>query len=369
MSTMRAVGVSKYGPVDNLVSRHVPKPDAPTGRQVIVKVKACSVNPIDHKVRSGTYDDAPDYYERVPKDFHIIGFDGAGVIEKTGPDCQLFKVGDEVSWVGPTTEQGTYAEYQLVSELACAKKPSNLDFVDAASYGLTFMTAYQSLYRRMEVQPEEQVGILIINGGGGVGSAAIQLARRVLKLPVVIATASRPETIDSCKRMGATHVINHREDLVKQIDNLQLRLPIKSVSIAVSNSTFTHKHRYIYIIARTEQYTQSVAKICAPFGKVCTIVQADVSLYGTEFMSKSLTFSWDWVGSAAYHNIGVEDYHEMLGTISRLMEEGVLFSTAGTRLRLTLEGLKEAHRRVESSTTVGKIALGVDVPGDGEPFA
>ncbi|CVL05578.1 NADPH2:quinone reductase [Fusarium proliferatum] len=369
MATMKAVGVSKYGPVDNLESRVVPKPGDPNGRQVIVKVKACSVNPIDHKVRSGTYDDAPgnpttsdhrsktdeliDYYEHVPKDFHIIGFDGAGIIEKTGPDCQLFKVGDEVSWVGPTTEQGTYAEYQLVNELACAKKPKNLDFVDTASYGLTFMTAYQSLYRRMEVKPEEQTAILIINGGGGVGSAAIQLARRVLKLPVVVATASRPETIDSCKRMGATHVINHREDLVKQIEDLKLNVPIK----------------YIYIVARTEQYTNSIAKISAPFGKVCTIVQADVSLYGTEFMSKSLTFSWDWVGSAAYHDTGVEDYHEMLATISSLMEEGTLSSTAGTRLRLTLEGLKEAHRRVESSTTVGKIALGVDEPGEGEPFA
>lgn len=86
-------------------------------------------------------------------------------------------------------------------------------------------------------------------------------------------------------------------------------------------------------------------------------------------MSKSLTFSWDWLGSAAYHNTGVEDYHEMLGTISRLMEDGTLFSTVGTRLRLTLEGLKEAHKRVEGSTTVGKIALGVDEPGEGEPFA
>ncbi|RBQ99514.1 hypothetical protein FVER53263_12893 [Fusarium verticillioides] len=227
MATMKAIGVSKYGPIDNLESRDVPKPSDPTGRQVVVKVKACSVNPIDHKVRSGTYDDAPDYYNHVPRDFHIIGFDGSGVVEKTGPDCQLFKVGDEVSWVGPSTDQGSYAEYQLISELACAKKPRNLDFVDTASFGLTFMTAYQSLYRRMEVKPEEQTGILIINGGGGVGSAAIQLARRVLKLPVVVATASRPETIESCKRMGATHVINHREDLAKQIDDLRLNVPIK----------------------------------------------------------------------------------------------------------------------------------------------
>ncbi|KAJ4026301.1 hypothetical protein NW752_001240 [Fusarium irregulare] len=353
MSTMKAVGVSTYGPVDNLESRDVPKPNDPTGRQVLVKVKACSVNPIDHKVRSGVYDDAPDYYEHVPKDFHIIGFDGAGIVEKTGPDCQFFKPGDEVSWVGASTEQGSYAEYQLLSEFSCALKPNNFDFVDAAGYGLTFMTAYQSFWRRFEIKEGEKAGILIINGGGGVGSAAIQLARKALKLPVVIATASRNETIESCKKMGATHVINHREDLVKQVADLKLDIPIK----------------YIYIVARTEQYTNAVAKICAPFGKVCTIVQADVSLYGTDFMSKSLTFSWDWVGSAAYHDTCVEDYHEMLGAIAKWMEDGTLVSTVGTRLRLTLEGLKEAHRRVEGSATIGKIALGVDEPGEGMSFA
>ncbi|RGP80722.1 nadph2:quinone reductase [Fusarium longipes] len=349
---MKAVGVSIYGVVDNLESRHVPKPNDPTGRQVLVRVKACSVNPIDHKVRSGTYDDAPDYYERVPKDFHIIGYDGAGIVEKTGPDCRLFKEGDEVSWVGSPIEQGSYAEYQLLSEFSCAHRPKNLDFVDTASYGLTFMTAYQSFCRRLEIEEGENSGILIINGGGGVGSAAIQLARKVFKLPVVVATASRRETIESCQKMGATHVINHREDLVKQVSDLKLDVPIK----------------YIYIVARTEQYTNAIAKICAPFGKVCTIVQADVSLYGTDFMSKSLTFSWDWVGSAAYHNTGIENYYTMLGTISKLMEDGTLVPNVSKRMKLTLEGLKEAHRQVEGSQTIGKIALGVDEPGEGEPF-
>lgn len=103
-----------------------------------------------------------DYYEHVPKDFHIIGFDGAGVVEKVGPECQFFKEGDEVSWVGATTEQGSYAEYQLVSEFSCAHKPKNFDFVDAASYGLTFVTAYQSLWQRLEVKNEENAGILIV---------------------------------------------------------------------------------------------------------------------------------------------------------------------------------------------------------------
>ncbi|KAH6695698.1 chaperonin 10-like protein [Plectosphaerella plurivora] len=352
MTTMRAVGVASYGPVDNFESREVERPSAPTGRDVLVKVKACSVNPIDTKIRGGIYDDAPDYYKFAPKGFHIIGYDGSGTVLEVGPECQFFKPGDDVSWVGATTRQGSYAEYQLVGEQQCAHKPKSLDFVEAASFGLTFGTAYQSLFHRLEVKPSENAGILIINGGGGVGSAAIQLARNVLNLPVVVATASRRETMEKCKQNGATHVVNHKQDLVTQVEALKLDVPIK----------------YVYILAGTEQYVHAVAKICVPFSKVCTIVQADVSLYGTDFMSKSMTFSWDWLGTAAFHRTNVDGYHVMFSTLARYMEEGKLFPTLEKRYKLTLEGLKEAHRQIESKTTVGKVGLGVDEPGDGTPF-
>ncbi|ENH73645.1 hypothetical protein FOC1_g10002898 [Fusarium oxysporum f. sp. cubense race 1] len=282
MDTMKAIGVAKYGGVDNLESRNVPRPGKPTGRDVLVKVQACSVNPIDVKIRAGIYDDAP------------------GI-----------------------------ATTQNLTQTAC------------------------SLHHRLDIKPNENVGILIINGAGGVGSAAIQLARNVLNLPVVVTTASRQETIHFCKEMGATHVINHRKDLVEQIKDLSLSVPTK----------------YAYILASTEQYIHAVAKICAPFGKVCSIVQADVSLYGTDFMSKSMTFAWDWLGSAAYHRTNVEGYHEMFGTLSRLMDERKLVPTLGKRYKLTLAGLKEAHRQIKSKTTIGKVGLGIDEPGQGTPFA
>ncbi|KAM0190633.1 hypothetical protein ACHAPI_009305 [Fusarium lateritium] len=353
MATMKAVGVAKYGPVDNLESRDVPRPGQPTGRDVLVKVQACSVNPIDVKIRAGIYDDAPDYYKFAPKGFHIIGYDGAGTVLETGPECEFFKPGDDISYVGASTRQGSYAEYQLVSELHCASKPKSLDFVQTASFGLTFGTAYQSLHHRLEIKPNENAGILIINGAGGVGSAAIQLARNVLNLPVVVATASRPETMDYCKELGATHVINHKKDLVEQIKDLNLSVPIK----------------YAYVLASTEQYVNAIARICAPFSKVCTIVQADISLYGTDFMSKSMTFAWDWLGSAAYHRTNVEGYHGMFSTISRLMDEKKLVSTLGKRYKLTLTGLKDAHRQIESKTTIGKVGLGINEPGEGVAFA
>jgi NADPH:quinone reductase-like Zn-dependent oxidoreductase len=127
--------------------------------------------------------------------------------------------------------------------------------------------------------------------------------------------------------------------------------------------------RYIYILGPTEQYLSPAGTICAPFGRVCSIVQADVRFYGTEFMSKSLAFSWDWVGSAGYHHTNLESYRTMMTALASLFEEGKLKLTLGKRLKLTLDGLKEAHRQIESKTTVGKIALGVDEEGEGVAFA
>jgi NADPH:quinone reductase-like Zn-dependent oxidoreductase len=227
MATMRAVGVEKYGPIENLESREVPKPGSPKGRDLLIKVEACSVNPIDTKIRNGTYDDSPDYYKRAPKPFHIMGFDGAGTVLEVGPQCTFFKPGDEVFYVSLPIRQGTYAEFHLVDERDVAHKPKRLDFVEAAAMPLTYGTAYESLIERLEIKKGENVGILIINGAGGVGAMASQIARWVLDLPVVVTTASRPETIQFSKKMGATHVISHREDLKQQIVDLKLDVPIK----------------------------------------------------------------------------------------------------------------------------------------------
>jgi NADPH:quinone reductase-like Zn-dependent oxidoreductase len=123
--------------------------------------------------------------------------------------------------------QGTTAEYQLVSEFDVGHKPKSMDFVEAAAMPLTYGTAYESLVERLEIKKGENVGILIINGAGGVGAVASQIARWVLELPVVVTTASRPETVEFSKKMGATHVINHRKELKQQVDDLKLDVPIK----------------------------------------------------------------------------------------------------------------------------------------------
>lgn len=123
------------------------------------------------------------------------------------------------------------------------------------------------------------------------------------------------------------------------------------------------------MVARTEQYMHALGKICAPFSKVCSIVQAKFDLYGTDFMSKSMTFSWDWLGSAAYHRTNLENYQRIFTTLARHIDEGNLVPNLTRRLKLNLSGLKEAHQLIESTATVGKLALGVDEPGEGAPFA
>lgn len=360
---MQAVGVTEYGPIENLRAKEVPKPPKPTDRQMLVQVKAISVNPIDLKVRGGIYDDPPEYYERVKSltqespNFHIIGYDGAGVVLETGPEVNHFKAGDDVFYLANPAKQGTYAEEVLVDERHAGHKPQSLDFVQAASMPLTYATAYESLVDRLEIKQGEKAAVLIINGGGGMGSITSQIARNVLKLPIVITTASRPETVEFSRKMGATHVINHRQDIVKQIQDLDLPAdtPLK----------------YAFITSRTEQYLGPVADVLVPFGKICSIVQAKFDMYGTQMMSKSLTFAWCWLGTGVYHNYlndKEEKHHEWYEEMAQLMDQGTIKCHLMQRVRLTAEGIREVHRRLDAGKAIGKIALGVDEPGEGRAF-
>lgn len=131
------------------------------------RVKACSINPVDHKVRSGAYDDYPDYYSHVPTPFQIIGFDGAGIIKAVGAEAEQFKAGDEVFYSGSPFRHGSNAEYQLVAAGSIAKKPTNLSWEEAAAMPLTYITAYEALVERMEIKKGEKAAVLIINGAGG----------------------------------------------------------------------------------------------------------------------------------------------------------------------------------------------------------
>ncbi|PSK46289.1 hypothetical protein B9Z65_5257 [Elsinoe australis] len=354
---MRAIAVQKkYGDIQELQPVELPDPKLETDNDLLIRVKAAAVNPVDTKTRAGTYDDyckdgnPREYYNHVPKLPHVIGFDGAGVVEDVGSNAsKKFSKGDQVYYCGSPFRQGSNAELQLVDYRVVAKKPKNLDFVEAAAMPLTWITAWEALVERMEIKEGEDAALLIINGAGGVGSAASQIARKVLKLKTVITTASRDETKKFTTEMGATHVVNHREDVVKQIADLKLSQPVK----------------YIFITSRTEQYLAPCGEIAAPFGRVCSLVQTqDLSgMYGYPWMAKSLTFVWCLLGTKPYYDTDVESHGKILEDLRKWLEDGTVKTTLKSRLPMTAAGLWNGHELLGSGKGIGK--TGFDVAHDG----
>ncbi|KAJ4357765.1 uncharacterized protein N0V89_002341 [Didymosphaeria variabile] len=341
---MRAIAVTKYGDVNNIQNIEMSKPSNPKGHDILVRIKACSVNPVDTKVRAGVYDDYPDYYDRAPRLPQILGFDAAGVVESAGPDVRKYKAGDEVFYAGSPIRHGSNAELQIVDSRSVSFKPKSLDWGQAASMPLTWITAWEALVERMEIQEGEDAGILIVNGAGGVGSVASQIARHVLKLPVVVTTASREETVKFSKEVGgATHIVNHREDLVKQVEQLKLNLPIKYVFI-------TH--------TPTSGYLGPAAKILTPFGKVCSIVQdKEMPMYGTEFMAKSLTFVWALLGTKPYYGVQPESHGKILERLRDLLDDKEVKCHNTQKLTLDEAGVRKAHDIIEGGKAIGKVSL------------
>ncbi|MEM8828412.1 MAG: zinc-binding alcohol dehydrogenase family protein, partial [Cyanobacteria bacterium P01_G01_bin.19] len=195
---MKAVGLKQYLPIENensLLDIEILKPTA-KGKDLLVEVKAISVNPVDYKVRA-----PKDKVESEPK---ILGWDAAGVVVEVGAEVTEFQPGDEVYYAGDITRPGSNSEFQLIDERIVGRKPKNLDFARAAAFPLTSITAWEALFERLNIDrhgADAGKSILIVNGAGGVGSIAIQLAK--LAQLKVIATASRDETTAWCQKMGA----------------------------------------------------------------------------------------------------------------------------------------------------------------------
>ncbi|WP_454189836.1 zinc-binding alcohol dehydrogenase family protein [Paenibacillus sp. Marseille-Q7038] len=336
MQKMKAVGLYAYLPIDHLDSLldvEVPKPKA-TGRDILVKVKAIAVNPVDAIVRSPKPD-----VEEEPK---ILGWDVAGVVEEVGHDCTLFKPGDEVYYAGSITRQGGNSEYHLVDERIVGRKPVTLDYAQAAALPLTTITAYESLFDRLQISHDmnENKSILIIGAAGGVGSIAIQLAK--LAGLTTIGTASRLETTKWIKDLGADHVINHYEEFIPQLRELG----IDTVD-------------YILCLSKTEEYWEAMEKVIAPQGKICSIVETDEKLDLTLMKNKSVTFVWEMVFTRSmYGTNDMIEQHHILNKVARLIDAGKIRTTLSERLSpINAEKLKEAHKKVESRTVIGKIVL------------
>lgn len=336
---MKAVGLIRYLPIDNpesLINLELPKPKA-SGRDLLVRVEAVAVNPVDTKVRK-----PKDKIESSPK---VLGWDAAGEVVQAGSGCKLFKVGDLVYYSGDVTRQGSNAEYQVVDERIVGHMPKTLSFEQAAALPLTAVTAWESLFDRIGIAPDTQANqgrsLLIIGGAGGVGSIAIQLAYKLAGL-TVIATASRPETINWVKKLGAQHVINHRQELMPQME----AIGIPQVDYILCNSD-------------TDAYFFTMAKIIKPQGKICLLVDSVQPQNITLLKTKSVTLTWESMFTRAmFQTPDMIEQHQILQHVAELIDNGTLQTTLNQVISpINAANLRAAHAQLESGTTIGKIVL------------
>ncbi len=335
---MKAIGFKTSLPItdnNSLIAFETEKP-TPTGHDLLVKIKAIAVNPVDYKIRTGS---SKDTVMETPR---ILGWDAVGEVVSVGEKVTLFKVGDEVIYAGEITKPGTNAEYQLVDERITGKKPKKASLAEAAVLPLTALTAWEALFKRIKLQPGEGKGksVLIIAGAGGVGSIAIQLAKKVAGLKV-IATASRPESIEWCKQLGADHVVNHH-NLVEEV---------KEIVTDVD---------YILDFADTYGHWDSMVELIKPQGHICTIVgSSGKPLQVDALQSKSVTLSYELMYTRSiYQTEDMIEQHHILNKIADLIDSGEIKSTLNTTLKgFTVENLKNAHKQLETGKTIGKIAI------------
>lgn len=334
---MKAVALTHYLPISDpqsLFDTELPTP-LPTAHDLLVRVEAVSVNPVDTKVRA-----PKDQVEAVPR---VLGWDAAGVVEAVGPDVKRFKPGDEVYYAGDVTRPGSNAEYQLVDERIVGPKPHTLTFAEAAALPLTTLTAWEALFDRLHISRhggDHGHSLLIIGGAGGVGSIAIQLAKWAGL--VVIATASRPETQAWVKAMGADHVADHRDHLPTQLSAL--------------NFACVH---FIANFSNTDIYWSVMAELIRPQGKIVGIVENKAPLELGLLKSKSAIFAWEFMFTRAmYRTPDMAVQGDILNEAAALVDAKKLRTTLTETLTpINAANLRQAHARLESGHSIGKLVL------------
>jgi NADPH2:quinone reductase len=335
---MKAVALTRYLPIDDpqsLLDVELPTP-VPGAHDLLVRVEAVSVNPVDTKVRS-----PKSQVEARPK---VLGYDAAGVVEAVGASVDGFQPGDRVYYAGDVTRPGSNAQFQLVDARLAGHAPRSLDLAEAAALPLTAITAWELLFQRMPYDSEhggEDKSLLVIGGAGGVGSIAIQLARRAGF--TVIATASRNETTEWCRTMGALHVVNHRHALAPQLEALGF-----GQVDAVLN------------LADTDHYWDAIGQLLAPQGHVGLIVEPAGALrIGDPYKAKCIGIHWEFMFARARFNTpDMAEQGRILERVARLIDAGELRCTrTETLVPINAANLREAHRRLESGSTIGKLAL------------
>ncbi|ACI54241.1 zinc-binding alcohol dehydrogenase family protein [Rhizobium leguminosarum bv. trifolii WSM2304] len=334
---MRAVAYNSPQPITaetSLIDIELPMPEA-RGHDLLVEIKAVSVNPADVKIRAHV---APPTDE--PR---VLGWDAAGIVKAVGADVTLFKPGDQVFYSGALARSGTNAEFHLVDERIVGAKPKSLDFAAAAALPLTTITAYEALFDRLKVQDPVSGAarsILIIGGAGGVGSIAIQIARVLTDL-TVIATASRRETQDWVKDLGAHHVIDHSSPIAPQVAALGIGAP-----------------GFIFSTTNTDLHIGDIVEVIAPQGRFA-LIDNPKTLDVVPFMRKSASIHWELMFTRPlFETPDMIEQHRLLNRISELVDAGKIRTTLSETIGpINAANLKKAHAMVETGRMKGKAVL------------
>lgn len=334
---MKAVAYKKYQPGDAgnmLLDVELEKPVV-NGRDCLIEVKAIAVNPVDTKIRSSA--------QPAEGEFKVLGWDAAGIIAEVGEQVTGFKPGDAVWYAGAVNRPGCNAEYQLVDERLISLKPQSLTFCEAAALPLTSLTAWEILFDRLQIHqhPEKSKQLLITGAAGGVGSVMIQLARGLTSANV-IATASRQESEDWVRQLGAHFILNHRHTLTSELEKIGL----SSVShVASLNQTDTH---FSDLVAMLE-----------PQGKLALIDTPTLPLDILAMKQKSLSLHWEFMFTrSAFETDDMQQQQHILGRVAELVDNGVIKTTMQQHFGIiNAKNLIKAHRFIETNTSIGKVVL------------
>lgn len=332
---MKAISFTQHAlPIDNpqaLIDISLPRP-TPGPRDLLVEVRAVSVNPVDTKVRVGT----------ITKEPIILGWDATGIVREVGAEVTLFQPGDEVFYAGSIARPGSYSEFHLVDERIVGHKPHSLSAADAAALPLTSITAWELLFDRLGVVEGTGEGkcLLITGAAGGVGSMLVQLARKLTRL-TVIGTASRQETADWVRQLGAHHVIDHSQPLLAQLQ----ALGVPEID-------------YVASLTHTEQHFAQLIDVLKPQGRLGVIDDPE-TLDVVPLKRKSLSLHWELMFTRSlYETPDMINQHHLLNRVSALIDQGVLQTTVGEHFgAINAANMRRAHALIESGKARGKIVL------------
>lgn len=327
--------ISSKNTVDSFFETEVETPK-PTGHDLLVDIEGISVNPVDIAVRSGISAD---------EDNKVIGYDAVGIVSQVGNEVSLFKPGDKVYYAGSIIRPGSNSEKQLVDERIVGNAPKNLSNAEIAAMPLTGLTAWEALFEKLQINPQDTKAnkdktMLIINGSGGVGSIATQLAH--MAGITVISTASRDKTVNWTKEHGADYVVNHRKNLVDEMKN-----------IGFENVDF------ILGLNDIDGHWDEMSEIIKPDGHIASITENRGLIDLQKLTSKRATFSWEFMFSKAlYKTPNMISQHDILNNLADLLDQGIVKSTLTKQLNpINPSNLSKAHEMVADGHMIGKLAI------------